>query len=217
MKQKLKNNYTSVRKAFLDMDADHDGLITIEDFLRNFGDNKDFSFNDLKKLIESKGNFQNGKISYEDFSAWLGGCIHMSEGFYFRHDSMKNPQYDANQKEYLKFCTVQDRVKEELTSIDLLKTVIGKISSQWKTIRKAFSDINKDTTASGFISQKELQFYFDHWGLKMTPEQFQEVYSFFDVDKDGKISYNDFHQSVGSEIHPGEGLYFRQDKKHNWN
>jgi hypothetical protein len=37
----------------------------------------------------------------------------------------------------------------------------------------------------------------------------------FDVDKDGKISYNDFHKSVGSEIHPGEGLYFRQDKPQN--
>ena len=39
LKQKLSNNYHSVRKAFLDMDADHDGYITIEDFLRNFGDN----------------------------------------------------------------------------------------------------------------------------------------------------------------------------------
>lgn len=34
----------------------------------------------------------------------------------------------------------------------------------------------------------------------------------FDVDGDGKISYNDFHKSVGPEIHPGETLYFRQDK-----
>ena len=40
-----------------------------------------------------------------------------------------------------------------------------------------------------------------------------------DADGDGKISYNDFHKSIGSEIftifffeiHPGETLYFRQD------
>lgn len=30
-----------------------------------------------------------------DFSRWLGNAIHMSEGFYFRHDSIKNPQLDA--------------------------------------------------------------------------------------------------------------------------
>lgn len=30
-----------------------------------------------------------------DFSKWLGNAIHMSEGFYFRHDSVKNPQYEG--------------------------------------------------------------------------------------------------------------------------
>jgi len=43
----------------------------------------------------------------------------------------------------------------------------------------------------------------------MTPEQFKEIYSMFDVDQDGKITYNDFHLAVGHEIHPGETLYFR--------
>ena len=51
LRVKLSNNYDSVRKAFLALDADHDGFITIEDFLRNFGDNKDLQFSDLKKLI----------------------------------------------------------------------------------------------------------------------------------------------------------------------
>ena len=26
----------------------------------------------------------------------MGGAIHKSEGFYFRHDSHKNPPYEAN-------------------------------------------------------------------------------------------------------------------------
>lgn len=58
LRLKLGNNYHSVRKAFLDLDTDHDGFITIEDFLRNFGDEKGFNFNDLKKLIDSKAQFQ---------------------------------------------------------------------------------------------------------------------------------------------------------------
>lgn len=39
-----------------------------------------------------------------------------------------------------------------------------------------------------------------------------KVYKVFDVDGDGKISYNDFQSSVGKEIYPSETLYFRQDK-----
>lgn len=42
-----------MRVAFLALDSDHDGYITVEDFLRTFGDT-DFSYNDLRKLIESK-------------------------------------------------------------------------------------------------------------------------------------------------------------------
>jgi hypothetical protein len=72
--------------------------------------------------------------------------------------------------------------------------------------------MNKDINSSGIISKPELQFYFTHWGLKMSDKQFNEIYDTFDVDKDGKISYSDFHKSIGSEIHPGETLYFRQDK-----
>jgi Ca2+-binding EF-hand superfamily protein len=33
----MSNNYDSVRKAFLSMDTDHDGFITVEDFMRIFG------------------------------------------------------------------------------------------------------------------------------------------------------------------------------------
>ena len=72
--------------------------------------------------------------------------------------------------------------------------------------------MNKDTSQTGFISKNELKFYLDHWGLEMTDKQFEEVYCLMDVDNDGVISYNDFNLSVGLEITPQEGLYFRQDK-----
>ena len=93
----MSNNYDSVRKAFLSMDTDHDGFITIEDFMRLFGGQQSMSsleYTDLRKLIASKDSKNLGKISYEDFSAWVGNSIHISEGFYFRHDSIKNPLYE---------------------------------------------------------------------------------------------------------------------------
>lgn len=53
-----------------------------------------------------------------------------------------------------------------------------------------------------------------HWGLQLNKEQFQFIFNKFDYDQDGRISYKDFHKTIGSEIHPGESLYFRQDKPH---
>ena len=37
LKDKFSNNWESVRKAFLALDADYDGFITVEDILRYFG------------------------------------------------------------------------------------------------------------------------------------------------------------------------------------
>jgi len=167
LKIRLNSNYESVRKAFLALDADHDGLIAVEDFLRGFGEN-DLNFNDLRKLIESKSKdpANRGKLSYEDFSSWVGNSIHMSEGFYFRHDSIRNVPFEANQDRKDK--VIEDQIMAGLSSDDLINKVISKITIQWKTIRKAFSDINKDPAETGYISKKELKFYLDHWGFKLT-------------------------------------------------
>ena len=94
IKKKFSNVFESVRKAFLELDQDRDGFVTIEDILKQFGNEKEMQFNDLKKLMIEKDTKRKGKLNYTDFSKWLGGSIHMSESFYFRHDSIKNPGYD---------------------------------------------------------------------------------------------------------------------------
>ena len=91
LKVKFSNCFESVRKAFLVLDTDYDGFITVEDILKYFGNETDLNFNDLKKLITDKDAQGKGRLGYQDFSKWLGNAIHMSEGFYFRHDSIKNP------------------------------------------------------------------------------------------------------------------------------
>lgn len=54
LKVKFSNCFESVRKAFLALDTDYDGLITVEDILKYFGNETDLNFNDLKKLITDK-------------------------------------------------------------------------------------------------------------------------------------------------------------------
>lgn len=53
LKEKLSNNWVSVRKAFLDLDQDYDGFITAEDFAKLLGGTI-FDFNLLKLLIKMK-------------------------------------------------------------------------------------------------------------------------------------------------------------------
>jgi Ca2+-binding EF-hand superfamily protein len=62
---------------------------------------------------------------------------------------------------------------------------------------------------SGKISQREFQFYLNFWGMEITAEEFKKVFDKFDLDGDGFISYKDFQVSIGCEMFPAEGLYFR--------
>ena len=94
---------------------------------------------------------------------------------------------------------------------DMVQQITNKISDQWKTIQKAFNDLNRSKT--GKITQDEFKFYLNHWGITTTPQEFEEIWSKYDLDKDGFISYADFQATLGMELFPQEGLYFRQDKE----
>ena len=78
---------------------------------------------------------------------------------------------------------------------------------QWKTIKKAFSDLSKNKT--GAISPEELKKYLHYWGLEITEHQFKEIFDYMDIDMDGKITYEDLQNSIGKYIIPEETLYFR--------
>lgn len=91
--------------------------------------------------------------------------------------------------------------------------VFDKIKFQWKTVSRAFNSINRDASKQG-INEGELKHYLNHWGFLLKPQQFKELFDIFDADRDGIISYKDFHNAIAYEIHPIESLYFRQDKDH---
>jgi hypothetical protein len=39
---------------------------------------------------------------------------------------------------------------------------------------------------------EELKFYLNHWGFIIDEDQFEKVFRKFDLDCDGKISFDDF-------------------------
>lgn len=68
-------------------------------------------------------------------------------------------------------------------------------------------DLNVEKT--GKISKKEFRFYLNFWGMDIKKDAFDKIFSKYDLDGDGVISYKDFQLSIGSEMFPAEGLYFR--------
>ena len=69
LKTRFQNNWVTVRRAFLDLDYDHDGFVTSQDIIRYFrAASKDIDFNDLTKLIKDKDSKKKGFLSYADFS-----------------------------------------------------------------------------------------------------------------------------------------------------
>lgn len=146
IKIRLGNNFQKVRKAFLTLDEDYNGTIGIDDLLRYFGSDLKIDYNDLKKILKDKDSNGKGRLNYSDFSKWIGSTINQSEGFYFRHDSWKNPGFEKNLLKYNKnFESIQPS-NIAANSEDLEAKVLSKIQFQWKTLRKAFTNLNFDKT-----------------------------------------------------------------------
>lgn len=94
IRAKFANNWTSVRKAFLDVDQDYDGFINAEDIAKFCGPTADFK--EIQIMLKNRDSKRQGKIDFKDFCKWMGTAIEPCEGFYFRHDSVKNPLYENN-------------------------------------------------------------------------------------------------------------------------
>ena len=98
LRTRFNNDFRSVKKAFLQLDADRNGLIDGLDIMRLYGTQMDFDFSELVELVKSKGKSgsKKGTICFADFCKWLGNTINPPEGLYFRHDSKVNPPFILN-------------------------------------------------------------------------------------------------------------------------
>jgi len=68
LREMFRDNFNSVRKAFLYLDSDHDGLVTIEDFFRNLNKCANMNYEDLRAIIKKRDSKGEGTLNYQDFS-----------------------------------------------------------------------------------------------------------------------------------------------------
>lgn len=189
------------------------------DFIKRYGTAIDIQYEDLESIMKQNAISEMTKkrqqvaINYCDFSRWFGPTIQKAEGFYFRHDSKKNPHYSGWLIENEKKKGMDKRAAAESlwNENTVLDKIIEKICTYWKRTTKCFRDFNENNDES--IEKDELRYYLQAWGFSLKDDQLDRVFKFFDHDGDEKITFQDFVYSVGYEIYPKETLYFRQDKQ----
>lgn len=59
-------------------------------------------------------------------------------------------------------------MKDQIDNMDIEGAVLQKIRYQWKTLKKAFIDLNQEKT--GAIRPQELRMYLNHWGLYLNDD-----------------------------------------------
>ena len=141
IKTKISSNWNQVRKAFLDIDSDYDGFITAQDLTELCGGA--FEIEELRMLMKCRGFDKTYQINFKQFCSWLGSALAPCEGFFFRHDSLVNPEYSLSMKKTKESSNAAaDARNEKLQKQDLVRIVIEKITQQWKSIKAAFTKIN---------------------------------------------------------------------------
>lgn len=71
--------------------------------------------------------------------------------------------------------------------------------------------------SENYVSFNRFHDLIGFWGFVASSEQIREVFDWLDLDKDGKISFEDVRETIGLDVAPKEGTYFRQNVKNSKN
>ena len=80
---------------------------------------------------------------------------------------------------------------------------LAKTFQTYKTVKKAFV-VWKDNKS--YIEFDHFKFLMDSWGFA---NDCSELFDWLDADKDGKLSFNDLRNTIGTFISPMESFFFR--------
>ena len=78
--------------------------------------------------------------------------------------------------------------------------ILYKMKMQWKTLKQGFKSLNKGQ--KGNVDRDDLTKMLERWGIQLSTDKVEELFKYLDLDKDGRISYKDFQNTIGMEITP---------------
>jgi Ca2+-binding EF-hand superfamily protein len=191
--QKLHSNFTSVRRAFRAIDADHSGVISdgnMRGILKRF--NINMEEREFSKLMRKWDSIKaDGEIDYEEFRAKFGKHIAFSQTSTYIGEDGKGRR------------CVRKRVttppREYVGAATAERQILEKLGVNFRSVRKAFRSI--DTDHSGIITPQKFHAALTRFNIFVTPQVLKEVVARFDMgDCDGVIDFEEFRQRFGRHI-----------------
>ena len=94
---------------------------------------------------------------------------------------------------------------------DLKERFVARTFQQYKTLKSAF--VSWKEGQKNHITYERFHELINLWSFVVTDEQILGLFNWLDSDQDGVITFEDLRSSIGKDISPNEGIYFRQDIK----
>ncbi|GMI05839.1 hypothetical protein TrRE_jg7355 [Triparma retinervis] len=195
--EKINEKASTIHQAFKMMDTDRSGSLSAGE-LKALLDSycykvPDEIFANMLSLFDADGD---GEISYHEFMAQVKRSVNGESGFTPEMDGAGSggggggggSAGNAESQAKMKANAAERRriAKKQKT----LKTLLGKIGDRFSTVRRAFREMDKDS--SGTLDYDELRRVLESTGYKIEDEVFDDILEVFDSNCDGEVDYQEF-------------------------
>jgi Ca2+-binding EF-hand superfamily protein len=184
-REKVKDNYDNMRRAFTAMDRNNDGYVSwdeLQGIVNSFA--IPLSDDAFAELMHRFGIQPTDSLPYDIFLKKFQGTD-PGQVLPIKPSHRYNPVIEST---------------EEMSVDDIMALLQSKVRTSHDSIHKAFLkfDDNKD----GFISHSELRKVIETFTFCLTNDQFLEVLSCLDPSNKGQLSFREFITQFGNEEDP---------------
>mgnify|MGYP001161581389 CR=1 FL=1 len=98
-----------------------------------------------------------------------------------------------------------------MTRSNLKEKLIQRTFSQSATLKSVFDEWR--LPAENYVQYERFAELMTFWGFIAPETEVRNLYNWLDQDKDGQLSFEDLRETIGLDVSPQEGVYFRQNIK----
>ena len=98
-----------------------------------------------------------------------------------------------------------------MTRSNLKEKLIQRTFSQSATLKSVFDEWR--LPAENYVQYERFAELMNFWGFIAPETEVRNLYNWLDQDKDGQLSFEDLRETIGLDVSPQEGVYFRQNIK----
>ncbi|KAG7455922.1 hypothetical protein MATL_G00246150 [Megalops atlanticus] len=177
LKGRIEEHHGDILSAFLMMDKNHDGLVSRNDF-RGLYNSLLFvaKETEYQRLLELLGLKPGATLNYSDFF----NVIQSTNKTGAQTHPVNRTMQSVNQ--------ASDQVHGHLVS---------RARSGWPEMAKTFSQLDED--GQGLVYKKDLRQLLYTYALPITPNEFEKLWSRYDVEGKGYLTHSEFLHKLGMD------------------